>query len=357
MEKTARRGILFLFSVSLTLLAPFSWAQEGRKLTLDYYFQSVDLSQENQSRLFRFLNARKHGEGILIQGFACDIGGFDISLLIAGQRARQIEKLISMAGIPPSSIRVARGIVLAGEPRTQHRRVELSTFREGPELENALTAANETAQKSIEIFYAKSGLKRSEEKPGFQSFLERHWLFSFAFAALGFLLFLFIIALIVRARFLRKKHLISEDEAEALEILTAQAALTAEEKKEDKKSSVEEETPEIPAHTKISPASILSLGKRKNEETPPAKNRSKNMAQKKQTKLTPISIRGAVDRQFEDKTLSELAKSPVHALEGLTPRHARLLEEGFGVKTLEDLAKLKYFEIAKAICLLAKYEK
>ena len=87
-------------------------------------------------------------------------------------------------------------------------------------------------------------------------------------------------------------------------------------------------------------------------------DRSKQiMARKKQTKITPITIKGALDREFEEKTLKELAKSPIHALEGLSPRHARLMEEGFGIKTIEDLAKLKYFEIAKAITTLAKYEK
>ncbi|MBX7056431.1 MAG: hypothetical protein K1X75_00085 [Leptospirales bacterium] len=69
-----------------------------------------------------------------------------------------------------------------------------------------------------------------------------------------------------------------------------------------------------------------------------------------------MSIRGAVDKPFESMTLKQLAGSPVHALEGLTPRHARLLEEAFGIRNLEDLARLKYVEIARAICLLAQYE-
>lgn len=81
------------------------------------------------------------------------------------------------------------------------------------------------------------------------------------------------------------------------------------------------------------------------------------MSKKKKTTGRGPSIRGALDREFEHLTLSELAKAPVNALEGLTPRHARLLEEGFGVRTLEDLSRLKYVEIARAIVVLSEFEK
>ena len=84
-------------------------------------------------------------------------------------------------------------------------------------------------------------------------------------------------------------------------------------------------------------------------------------AQKKQSKakskITPTSIRGAGDRDLDDQSLGELSRAPIDALEGLTPRHARMLEEAFGIKTVEDLARLKYVEIARAIVVLAHYEK
>ncbi|MCB1324044.1 MAG: hypothetical protein H7A21_01075 [Spirochaetales bacterium] len=70
-----------------------------------------------------------------------------------------------------------------------------------------------------------------------------------------------------------------------------------------------------------------------------------------------MSIRGAVDKAFEEKSLGELRRSPVDALQGLSARHARLLEEAFGIKTVEDLARLRYVEIARAIVVLAEYEK
>ena len=74
-------------------------------------------------------------------------------------------------------------------------------------------------------------------------------------------------------------------------------------------------------------------------------------------KVNPITIRGAVDREDEGRSLGELAKAPISSLEGLTPRHERMLEEAFGVKTVEDLARLKYVEIARAIVVLSQYEK
>ncbi|MCB1306905.1 MAG: hypothetical protein KDK30_01935 [Leptospiraceae bacterium] len=78
------------------------------------------------------------------------------------------------------------------------------------------------------------------------------------------------------------------------------------------------------------------------------------MAKKKKSRF---SIRGALDKPYESRSLNELRECPVDALEGLTARHARLLEEAFGIKTIEDLAYLKYVEIAKAIVVLSEYEK
>ncbi|MBL8019848.1 MAG: hypothetical protein K8S54_20505 [Spirochaetia bacterium] len=79
------------------------------------------------------------------------------------------------------------------------------------------------------------------------------------------------------------------------------------------------------------------------------------MASKKKVKPVP-TIRKALDKQFETRSLGEIAKSPIHALQGLTPRHSKMLEEAFGIKTVEDLASLKYFELARAITVLARYE-
>ena len=55
-------------------------------------------------------------------------------------------------------------------------------------------------------------------------------------------------------------------------------------------------------------------------------------------------------------TLKQLAASPVDAIQGISENDAKLLKEAFNVKTISDLAKLKYVKWAKAICLLADGE-
>jgi len=144
----------------------------------------------------------------------------------------------------------------------------------------------------------------------------RSWIY-FPLLAVGiFLLFLFFRK--VRPARL-EDHVLTEEEGQALATLTGGAV--------------------VPLKTKE-----------------PKETRKKSMAKKKETRITPISIRGALSRGYETRTLAEISRSPVSALEGLTPRHARLLEEAFGVRTVEDLASLRYVEIARAIAVLSRYE-
>ncbi len=60
--------------------------------------------------------------------------------------------------------------------------------------------------------------------------------------------------------------------------------------------------------------------------------------------------------EFKGKSVEQILQSPVHALEGLSPRHSKILEEAFGIMTVEDLSRLKYVEIAKAFAIIAKYK-
>ncbi|MCL2185890.1 MAG: hypothetical protein FWB86_08590 [Treponema sp.] len=69
-----------------------------------------------------------------------------------------------------------------------------------------------------------------------------------------------------------------------------------------------------------------------------------------------MNIRKFVDKKYEKMTLKELVSAPVDALQGLSEGDAKLLKEAFNVKTIADLAKLKYVKWAKAICLLAEGE-
>jgi len=143
-----------------------------------------------------------------------------------------------------------------------------------------------------------------------------------------------IVWLAFRELAIRKKqarHRLTEPEAEMIKAITGEAPVVAQKNRR--------------AHAlpSIQPQDIIDF-------------RSTTMAAKKKTQKAGPTIRKALDKAFEMKSLNEIAKSPVHALQGLTPRHSKMLEEAFGVKTVEDLAALRYFELARAITVLARYE-
>lgn len=69
-----------------------------------------------------------------------------------------------------------------------------------------------------------------------------------------------------------------------------------------------------------------------------------------------MNINNAVDKAYEKKSLKEIADSPVDALEGVSAGDAVKLKEAFNVKTIRDLANLKYVKWAQAIVTLAETE-
>ncbi len=69
-----------------------------------------------------------------------------------------------------------------------------------------------------------------------------------------------------------------------------------------------------------------------------------------------MNINKAVDKSYEGKTLAEIADSPVDALQGVSDGDATLLQNAFNVKTVRDLAELKYVKWAQAIVNLAGLE-
>ena len=69
-----------------------------------------------------------------------------------------------------------------------------------------------------------------------------------------------------------------------------------------------------------------------------------------------MNINKFLDKAYETQPLKDIVNAPVDALQGLSPRHAALLKEAFNVKTVSDLAKLKYVKWAQAICTLAESE-
>ena len=69
-----------------------------------------------------------------------------------------------------------------------------------------------------------------------------------------------------------------------------------------------------------------------------------------------MNIINAVDKAYETKSLKELVNAPVDALKGVSENDAKLLKEAFNVKTVGDLANLKYVKWAQAIVTLAETE-
>jgi len=69
-----------------------------------------------------------------------------------------------------------------------------------------------------------------------------------------------------------------------------------------------------------------------------------------------MNIDKFVVKKYEKLTLKEIANSPVDAIAGVSEGDAKLLKEAFNVKTVSDLANLKYVKWAQAICILAAGE-
>lgn len=69
-----------------------------------------------------------------------------------------------------------------------------------------------------------------------------------------------------------------------------------------------------------------------------------------------MNLNKALDKAYEGKSLKELADAPVDALQGISENDAKLLKEAFNVKTIRDLANLKYAKWARAIVTLADTE-
>lgn len=359
-------------------------------LTLRYVLQEVDVDRARREQLRSYLT-ESSSSYLLVQGFACDTGGYDVSVRVARQRGAAITGELATllkqqepnAGQGPDRVRAADPAVLHGAGREAYRRSEVRRFRSAAERDRALVAANRAAARwnaaALEFLNSaaaeanrntedargqSSGAATHVDVPGTQPQSRRELFF-----LLGLLLLLLVVGLIWLYAGRREdpaKHRLNPDEAEALEILTGgavtpvpapdegEAPVARTETKSRRRSGKESSAAESEAAT-VSP--LATGGGAIHEFIDRARNQNMGVKKKSKSKITPISIRGAVDRDFEEKSLGELSRAPIHALEGLTPRHARMMEEAFGVKTVEDLARLKYVEIARAIVVLSRFEK
>ena len=69
-----------------------------------------------------------------------------------------------------------------------------------------------------------------------------------------------------------------------------------------------------------------------------------------------MNIDTIVDGSFVNKSFRELCNAPVSALRGVSNKDAKALEEAFNVRTIGELAELKFVRWASAIHVLAREE-
>lgn len=69
-----------------------------------------------------------------------------------------------------------------------------------------------------------------------------------------------------------------------------------------------------------------------------------------------MNLNKALDKAHEGKPLKELVDAPVDAIEGISKGDAEKLQAAFGIKTIGDLGRNKYFLAAQAIVALASFE-
>jgi hypothetical protein len=56
-----------------------------------------------------------------------------------------------------------------------------------------------------------------------------------------------------------------------------------------------------------------------------------------------------LDKDWEDKSISEVLAAPVGALSGVSEADAAALQQAFNIKTVGDLGRNKYFRAAQAL--------
>jgi hypothetical protein len=69
-----------------------------------------------------------------------------------------------------------------------------------------------------------------------------------------------------------------------------------------------------------------------------------------------VNINSALMKEYEGKSFKELVNAPVTAIAGVTESDAEHLKAAFNIKTVKDLATLKYALWAQAIVTLAETE-
>jgi hypothetical protein len=66
-----------------------------------------------------------------------------------------------------------------------------------------------------------------------------------------------------------------------------------------------------------------------------------------------MNLNKCVDKAYEGKSFNEIANAPIDALEGIGRNDADFLKQAFNVRTIRDLANLRFVKWATAIATLA----
>ena len=64
-----------------------------------------------------------------------------------------------------------------------------------------------------------------------------------------------------------------------------------------------------------------------------------------------------LDKEYRDKTWSEVAKAPISAINGVSENDVEYLKRAFNIVTVQDLATNKFVHIAQTILSLTDLEK
>ena len=68
-----------------------------------------------------------------------------------------------------------------------------------------------------------------------------------------------------------------------------------------------------------------------------------------------VNLDKALDKAYENKSLTELLDAPVAALAGVSDGDAEHLAAAFGIKTVRDLGSNTYFTLAQALVALGAH--
>lgn len=70
--------------------------------------------------------------------------------------------------------------------------------------------------------------------------------------------------------------------------------------------------------------------------------------------VTVAGIANKFDKEWESKSIEDLAKAPVAALQGVSESDAEHLKAAFNITTVADLGTNKFFLWAQAVAKLAE---